>query len=128
AGNYSKQRDVSWERADTVVWLDLPLRTSLRRCIGRTWRRYRTREMLWNGNYENFWENLMLWNPKRSLFSYSVTRHRSRRRAFLQWMDDPRWAHITFIHLRSPEEVERWFAEVASATPTPGLTTADRAG
>ena len=41
------------ERADTVVWLDLPLRVCLRRLWGRTAAEDpRAREELWNGNRE----------------------------------------------------------------------------
>ena len=39
-------------QADTVVWLDLPLRVWLPRLIRRTVRRLRGREELWNGNRE----------------------------------------------------------------------------
>ena len=38
------------ERADTVVWLDLPLHVCLRRLWGRTVPRIRERQELWNGN------------------------------------------------------------------------------
>lgn len=113
AGNYSVQQDVSWPAADTVVWLDLPLTTALRRCTARTWRRWRRQELLWGTNREDFWAHLMLWNPEKSLISYTITRHRSRRRDFQASIDDPAWEHINFVRLRSPEEVERWFASVA---------------
>ncbi|HET7036741.1 MAG TPA: shikimate kinase, partial [Thermomicrobiaceae bacterium] len=44
AGNYlSQQQDVSWPAADTIVWIDLPLTTVLRRCVARSWRRWRSR-------------------------------------------------------------------------------------
>jgi len=110
AGNYSQQVDLSWPLADTVVWLDLPLALVLRRCIVRTWRRWRTQEVLWGGNRENFWEHLMLWNPKKSLISYTITRHRSRRRRYEEQMRDPAWSHIRFVRLTTPDEVQAWAA------------------
>ena len=47
AGNYGKVRDIVWTRADTVVWLDLPLLITIWRVAVRTIRRVRRREMLW---------------------------------------------------------------------------------
>jgi adenylate kinase family enzyme len=41
------------DAADTVVWLDLPIRVWLPRLVRRTVRRIVTREELWTGNREN---------------------------------------------------------------------------
>ena len=117
AGNYSKQVDLSWPLADTIVWLDLPLNLVLRRCISRTWRRYRDKSELWNGNRENFWEHLMLWNTDKSLISFTVRHHHARRKRTLATMQDPQWSHVNFVHLRSVEEVEAWLRQ-ALAHPT----------
>jgi adenylate kinase family enzyme len=38
-GNYSTVQPLIWKRADTVVWLDLPRRTVMRRVTWRTVRR-----------------------------------------------------------------------------------------
>lgn len=113
AGNYiTQQQSVSWPMADSVVWLDLPLPTVLRRCVVRCWTRWRSGELLWGTNRENFWEHLMLWNPERSLITYTIKHHHRRRRAFESFIADPHWTHLTFVRLRSPAEVERWLADV----------------
>src|SRR5262245_11066268 len=41
-------------RADVIVWLDVPLAIKLLRLLRRSWRRVRTREVLWNGNVETW--------------------------------------------------------------------------
>jgi hypothetical protein len=82
AGNYlAKQQEVSWPRADTIVWLDLSLATLLRRCVRRSWRRWRSQERLYGGdNRERFVEHLMLWDTDRSLIAHITRTHRRRRR------------------------------------------------
>jgi adenylate kinase family enzyme len=109
AGNYfSHQQDVSWPAADTVVWLDLSLGVVLWRCIVRSWERGRSREDLWGtGNREIFWKHLMLWDTDKSLFAYIIKTHHARRRELARMASDPRWAHITFIRLRSDEHAAR---------------------
>jgi adenylate kinase family enzyme len=120
AGNYlSKQQHVSWPRADTVVFLDLPMLTVLRRCVWRCWRRWRTQEPLYGGeNRENIWEHLMLWDPNHSLVTHIVTTHQRRRRDFDRFQRDPGWSHITFVHLRSSAEIEDWLAGVTARAAT----------
>lgn len=117
-GNYTRQQqDVSWPAADTIIWLDLPLQTVVRRCVSRTWRRWRTQELLYGGdNRENFWEHLMLWNTEKSLLAYTVKTYRRRRRTSAAYPSDPRWSHLTFIRLRSPEAIAA-FLESVPVTP-----------
>lgn len=45
--------DHLWQRADTVVWLDLPRATVMRQVVRRTLVRAVTRAELWNGNRES---------------------------------------------------------------------------
>lgn len=117
AGNYtSKQQDLSWPVADTIIWLDLPLPTVVRRCVVRTWQRWRSQEMLWGTNRENFWNHLMLWSSEKSLVTFTVKTYDSRRRLNAAYASDPRWSHITFIRMRSPEAVAA-FLESVPMTP-----------
>ena len=74
-GNYSVVRDVVWEKADAVVWFDLPYATVMARVIRRTVRRTLTRQELWNGNREPF-SNLWSFAPEKSIVAWTATRHR----------------------------------------------------
>lgn len=101
-GNYSSVRDLVWARADTVVWLDLPLRTILARFAGRTARRLRTGEELWSGNRERI-QNLL---GRNSLLWWILGTYRRRRREYpLLLAAHP---HITAVRLRSPREARAW--------------------
>jgi adenylate kinase family enzyme len=90
--------------ADTIVWLDLPLRVWLPRLARRTVRRWRGSETLWNGNRETLRD--ALWGHE-SLFAYALRTHFIRRR---RWPRD--LAGHPVVRLRTPAEVERWLAGV----------------
>ncbi|MEO7429280.1 MAG: shikimate kinase [Acidimicrobiales bacterium] len=104
-GNYSAVRDIVWERADTVVWLDPPRNQVMRRVITRTLRRVVTRQELWNGNREPF-SNLYHWDPTKNIVRWAWTRHHVYAERFASAMADPALDHIRFVRLRSPAEIE----------------------
>jgi adenylate kinase family enzyme len=66
-GNYFGKLDsLVLDQADTIVWLDIPYRTAIRRVLWRTLHRSWRREELWNGNRESFRiafsrESIVLW-------------------------------------------------------------------
>jgi adenylate kinase family enzyme len=105
AGSYiTFSQRVFWPQLDTVLWLDLPLPLLVGRVLRRSWRRWRTKELLWGTNYERFWPQLMVWR-KDSLVWWAVTQQRRKRRSMLAYMADPRWAHIRFVRLTSVAEI-----------------------
>ncbi len=109
-GNYRVVLEgVLWERADTVVWLDLPRHLVMRRVAKRTVRRVVTREELWNGNREP-WENLYAWSPERNIMRWAWTEHDTYAQQYAEAMADPRWTAIHFVRLRSRRQIDRWLA------------------
>ena len=113
-GNYSTVRDIVWQRADTVVWFDLPYAVVMARTIRRTVQRVVTRQELWNGNREP-WSNLYSWKPEKSIIVWAATRHKVYRRRYRAAEHDPRWAGLDFVRLRSQREADAFLAEVAFA-------------
>jgi adenylate kinase family enzyme len=106
-GNYSTVRDIVWDRADTVVWLDLPFFPVMSRTIRRTVRRTVLRTPLWNGNFEPF-SNLLSIKPEKSIIVWSATRHARYHRTYGAAQADPRWDGLTFTQLRSSTQVEQF--------------------
>lgn len=106
-GNYGGRgaRDIVWAKADTVVWLDLPLVVTLVRMWHRTTGRIARKERLWGGNQETIRNTFF---SRESLFVWALKTHRRRRRIFRELMTAPRFAHLTFHRLRSTSEAERW--------------------
>ncbi len=106
-GNYSTVRDIVWARADTVVWLDLPKRTIMRRLIWRTLRRVAGRVELWNGNRER-WRYIFTWDDQESVIAYAWHTYDSRRERYATELADPAHGHLRLVRLRSPRAVRRF--------------------
>ncbi len=115
-GNYSAVRPLVWDRADTVLWLDLPRRTVMRQVAWRTLRRVAGRTELWNGNRER-WANLLTWDPEESIISWAWHQHTVYRDRYAVAAADPAHAHLNFVRLRSRPEIRRFLAEAPPPVP-----------
>jgi adenylate kinase family enzyme len=107
-GNYdSKLGTIVVDRAELIVWLDLPLTVKLYRLARRTAARWFRNEELWNGNRETlrgaFW-------GQDALFAWAVRTHFHHRR---QWPAE--FAGRPMVRLRSAHEAEAWLAKFCSA-------------
>jgi adenylate kinase family enzyme len=93
--------------ADTVIWIDLPLRVTISRLLVRTFDRLWNRRELWNGNRESlrgaFW-------GKESLFWWAVQKHREYRRTLPALFAGPQYAGTRVERLRSSGDVDRLLA------------------
>ncbi len=105
-------RKVFWPRVETVVWLDLPRFRLIWRVLIRSWKRWRSKELLWGTNYERFWPNLKVWNREDSLIWWIVTQQRRKRERMQALMLDPAWSHITLIRLGAAAEVAAFGKEL----------------
>jgi len=105
-GNYeSSLGDLVLERADTVVWLDVPLRVALTRVTRRTIRRIRPNEELWNRNRESWRGGFFGWE---SMFVWTIRSHIRRRRDLPRRL--ARHPNLRVVELRSARAVERWLS------------------
>ncbi len=109
-GNYSKAQDITWGRADTVVWLDYAFPVIMWRLITRTLHRVVTQEVLWNDNRET-WRGAFF--SRDSLFMWAIKSHAGRRKRTLQRLQDPANRHLTVVRLRSPRATRAWLNQVS---------------
>jgi adenylate kinase family enzyme len=110
-GNYSVTIDLTWGRADTLVWLDYSLRLVLWRLFLRTNRRIVRRELLWNGNREHF-ANAYL--SRQSIYLWLFRTYWRRRRSWPRSLADG-YGHLAVHRFRAPREAERWVRSISSA-------------
>lgn len=112
-GSYSRwAKQTFWVRVETVIWLDLPMPLLLWRVLRRSWRRWRTKELLWGTNVENFWKHLALWRGSDSLVYWILFNHHRKRRDMVDMMASPRWQKIRFIRLTSVKEIGAFTANI----------------
>jgi len=97
---HGKLGDLVVNRAELVVWLDLPLRVTFPRLWRRTRQRMRDRTELWAGNRET-WGGALF--SRDSLFLWAL-RTNSQRRALYE----ERLARYDFVRLRSARETQDW--------------------
>ena len=108
-GNYdSKLGSLALDRAELIVWLDLPLQLKLVRLVRRTSRRLLDKQALWNGNRESL--RGVVWG-REALFAWALRTH------FRQRRDWPaQFSGRPLLRLRSAQEVESWRAEFCAAS------------
>lgn len=109
---YRSVRALLVERADTLVWLDLPRRVAFWRLLRRTLRRRLRRTVLWNGNVEPpLWtfltrrEHILRWGI--------ATRNAMREQVPALVPDAP---HLRVVRLRSQREIERFVERLVVGT------------
>ena len=105
-GGYEAVRDITWSRADTIVWLDYRLPIVLRRWASRTIRRIRTQEEFWPGTGNR--ESLHNAFRRDGLLWWILRTHRGRRRRMLERLAAR--PDLVVIRLRSPAEADRWLS------------------
>lgn len=105
-GNYTRSNHITWPKADTIIWIDLPFGRTLYQCVSRALKRSLSGKELWEGtgNKESFWrmfskDSIIVWLFK----TYDKMQERTHER-----MNSEEYSHINFIHLRSHKEMNQF--------------------
>jgi hypothetical protein len=102
-GNLGRDATRLWaqvDRADLVVWLDLPLRVTLLRLVRRCLRRAVLRERVCNGNVETLRKSFFSTN---SILLYAWRTRNLRRVIYREML-----RHRPHVRLRSAREADGW--------------------
>jgi len=105
-GNYNKVRDVVWQRATHLIWLDYSFPLVFWRIFSRTLRRSIYQEELWNGNRES----LRKMFSRDSILVWVLKTYWRRRREYPELLARPEYSHLTVFRFRTPGETEQWLA------------------
>ncbi|MCC6259751.1 MAG: adenylate kinase [Anaerolineales bacterium] len=109
AGNYSSVRDLIWNKAECVIWLDYPFRIVFWRLIKRTIHRSVTQELLWGTNTESFWKHLKLWSEDSLIHWLFKTYWRRKRETPLLLRQ---YLHLKAFHFKHPKEAQAWVSDL----------------
>lgn len=110
-GNYSNVRDLVWGKADTVVFLDYCLLVVMNHLLWRTLWRSVTQQQVCNGNQESLKTALF---SRDSIILWALQTYGSNRKKYLLLFQKPEYAHINFVHLRSPQAANNWLMNLKS--------------
>ena len=114
-GNYRAVRDLIWQSADALVWLDYPFLTTFRQLFVRTFGRVFSRRTLWGTNQERLLTQLF---SRESIFWWLFTTYRGVRREYAWSIASPEYAHLEIVRLRSPKQTRSWL-ETGGREPRP---------
>ena len=108
-GNYNMARPFIIPHLQLLVWLDYPLAVSLWQLTRRGVSRIISGEDLWGtGNRESARK---MFASRDSLYVWAVKSHRKLRRRYLAVVDDPAYAQVAIVRLRSPRATRQWVDE-----------------
>lgn len=108
-GNYAVVRDLVWERATAIIWLNYSFPIVLWRALTRTARRVRTKEELFAGNRESL--RMALFSPD-SILWWVLTTFHQRRRRYRTLFDGTAFPHLAYIEFRKPSEAASFLANL----------------
>jgi len=107
AGNYHVVRDLVWPQAEAVIWLDYSLPRILWQLTRRTFKRWRTQELLWGTNREPLLVHFKLWSQE-SLFHWLFKTYWRRKRETPELLALPEHQHLKLIRFTHPRETDEW--------------------
>ena len=109
-GNYHRSTSLKWENVELVVWVDYSFTRTLFQAIKRASTRAWTKQKLWeNSNNRESFSKLF---SNDSVLQWTIKSYGPMRKRYLKVMDDPKYAHIKFVQLRSPKETRKFLEEL----------------
>ena len=112
-GNYFQLRELTWKKADTVIWLDYSFKRCFWRCLKRAIRLIYTKQKVCGGNVETFSRLFSRSSVLLYLKKYGRLRNR-----YIDLMRSADYEHLKFVRLGSPKETEIWLKRLLKEIKT----------
>lgn len=106
-GNYSRTTPIKWQRAETVIWLDLSFARTLFRVTKRSVSRAARQEEIWpdTGNRETFSRSFFSTN---SVILWALRSHFRNRRRYCELLRVPEYEQVKFVRLQRASDVSQF--------------------
>lgn len=101
-GNYGLARDLIWDRAEAIVWLNYSFARTFRQLLWRTLRRAWHREVLWNGNRESLVKTFF---TRESILWWAIKTHHQKAATYPKLFAEARYRHLKILIVRDPIEL-----------------------
>jgi adenylate kinase family enzyme len=103
-GNYARTNHLTWNDADTVIWIDLPFFLTFYQNFKRSVIRAITRQELWEGTGNK--ESFLKMFSKDSILLWLIKTYGSNKKRYVIRISDPTYSHINFHRLCSRKEMK----------------------
>ena len=102
-GNYGQVRDIVWQRATCLIWLNYPFRVVFWRALRRTFTRVFTGQRVYSGNRESFRRAFL---SSDSILWWVITTFRQRRREFPTLFGQHHFSFLKVIEFKSQRDAD----------------------
>ncbi len=109
-GNYTRSHQITWTKADTVIWIDLPFYLTLYQNISRSLKRAITRQELWPNT--NNRESFLRMFSKDSIVLWLLNTYDLNKKKYQERLSDTNYQHIKFYRLQSRKEVRQFLKQL----------------
>lgn len=108
-GNYGRTNHISWPKADTIIWIDLPFWLTFYQNLSRSIYRAVTGVELWKGTGNR--ESFLRMFSKDSIVLWLFKTYKPHKKRIEDRMGSAEYSHLTFHRLKSRREVHEFLLE-----------------
>ncbi len=108
-GNYTRTREIVWERATAIVWLNYSFPLTFYRSLNRTTSRILSGTMLWSGNRETFRKAFM---SRDSILFWVLKTYHEKQRRYTKLLREDKLNEKEIFIFEHPNQAEEFLQQV----------------